>query len=119
MPKPLNHKSSILVVGAGTWGSSIVLHLARRGYQNVTLLDPYPIPSAISAGNDVNKIAEQGMSHENYTPSHADHPVSKPPRMRAMSQRLSVQQPCKAGSMILSSLHTTIPQASSWPQIRP
>lgn len=48
--------SSILIVGAGTWGSSTALHLARRGYTNVTVFDAYPQPSAVSAGNDVNKI---------------------------------------------------------------
>ncbi|KXT01699.1 hypothetical protein AC578_2725 [Pseudocercospora eumusae] len=48
--------SSILIVGAGTWGSSTALHLARRGYNDVKVLDPYDFPSAISAGNDVNKI---------------------------------------------------------------
>lgn len=52
----LNYSSAILVVGAGTWGASTALHLARRGYTNVTVLDAYPQPSAISAGNDVNKI---------------------------------------------------------------
>jgi len=52
--------SSILIVGAGTWGCSTALHLTRRGYTNVTLVDPYPVPSPISAGNDVNKIVEQG-----------------------------------------------------------
>lgn len=53
--------TSILIVGCGTWGSSTALHLARRGYKNVTVLDPYEVPSAISAGNDVNKIVEQGL----------------------------------------------------------
>lgn len=51
-----NRSSKILVIGAGTWGASTALHLARRGYTNVTVLDSYPQPSAISAGNDVNKI---------------------------------------------------------------
>lgn len=54
--------SAILIVGAGTWGSSTALHLARRGYKKITVLDPYPVPSAISAGNDVNKIVEQGST---------------------------------------------------------
>lgn len=58
----LQHSSSILIVGGGTWGCSTALHLARRGYTNVTLLEPYPIPSAISAGNDINKIVEEGAS---------------------------------------------------------
>ncbi|KAI9037279.1 NAD(P)/FAD-dependent oxidoreductase [Aspergillus affinis] len=55
---PLSLTSSILIVGGGTWGCSTALHLARRGYTNVTVLDPYPIPSPIAAGNDINKIME-------------------------------------------------------------
>lgn len=51
-------ESRILVIGCGTWGSSTALHLMRRGYKHVTVLDPYEVPSAISAGNDINKIAE-------------------------------------------------------------
>ncbi|KAE8444928.1 hypothetical protein EG329_014055 [Mollisiaceae sp. DMI_Dod_QoI] len=60
MPPPPSHNSSILIIGAGTWGCSTALHLARRGYNNVTVLDAHPVPSPISAGNDVNKIVEQG-----------------------------------------------------------
>ncbi|TIA43718.1 fructosyl amine:oxygen oxidoreductase-like protein [Aureobasidium pullulans] len=60
MSAPLSRDSSILIVGAGTWGISTALHLKRRGYKNVTLLDPFPVPSPISAGNDVNKILELG-----------------------------------------------------------
>ena len=54
----LDKSSSILVIGAGTWGCSTALHLARRGYSNVTVLDKYPVPSPISAGNDINKILD-------------------------------------------------------------
>lgn len=57
--------SPLLVIGAGTWGSSTALHLARRGYTNVTVLDPYPVPSAISAGNDINKIISSGQYSRN------------------------------------------------------
>ncbi|KAJ9659260.1 hypothetical protein H2201_007410 [Coniosporium apollinis] len=52
----LDHSTSIIIIGAGTWGCSTALHLARRGYKNVTVFDPFPVPSPISAGNDVNKI---------------------------------------------------------------
>jgi sarcosine oxidase / L-pipecolate oxidase len=57
-----NYNASILIIGAGTWGCSTALHLARRGYTNITVLDPYELPSPISAGNDINKIVEQGHS---------------------------------------------------------
>ena len=60
MVSSLSHDSNILIVGAGTWGCSTALHLTRRGYKSVTVLDPYPVPSPISAGNDVNKILELG-----------------------------------------------------------
>jgi sarcosine oxidase/L-pipecolate oxidase len=54
----LNPKSAILTIGAGTWGCSAALHLARRGYTNVKVLDPHQVPSPIAAGNDINKIME-------------------------------------------------------------
>lgn len=60
MPESPGLDSKILIVGAGTWGCSTALHLARRGYNSVTVLDPYPVPSPISAGNDLNKILELG-----------------------------------------------------------
>ncbi|KAJ5469647.1 hypothetical protein N7539_009265 [Penicillium diatomitis] len=62
----LDHDSSILIVGAGTWGCSTALHLARRGYREVRVLDPFVVPSPIAAGNDVNKIMEHKEFKENY-----------------------------------------------------
>ncbi|KAJ4181629.1 hypothetical protein NW755_010898 [Fusarium falciforme] len=48
----------VIVGGGGTMGSSTALHLIRSGYtpSNITVLDVYPIPSAQSAGCDLNKI---------------------------------------------------------------
>lgn len=48
----------IVVGGGGTMGASTALHLLRSGYTpaNITVLDTYPIPSAQSAGHDLNKI---------------------------------------------------------------
>ncbi|KAI0123562.1 FAD dependent oxidoreductase [Xylariales sp. AK1849] len=60
MSTELSTESRILIIGGGTWGCSTALHLARRGFRNVTVLDAHHIPSPISAGNDVNKIVEQG-----------------------------------------------------------
>ncbi|RAH65969.1 NAD(P)/FAD-dependent oxidoreductase [Aspergillus aculeatinus CBS 121060] len=66
-PSDLSHDSTILIVGAGVWGCSTALHLVRRGYKNVTVLDPYTVPSAIAAGNDINKIMEHREPKESDT----------------------------------------------------
>lgn len=52
--------NTILIIGGGTWGCSIALELARNGYSNVTVLDGEEVPSSIAAGNDLNKIMEEG-----------------------------------------------------------
>lgn len=57
----LLNDDSILIVGAGTWGCSIAIELARNGYSNVTVLDGEEVPSSIAAGNDLNKIMEEGI----------------------------------------------------------
>lgn len=68
----LKYDSSILIIGAGTWGCSTALHLARRGYKNITVLDSYELPSPISAGNDINKIIEEGSSSGEFDDSLAE-----------------------------------------------
>ncbi|KAI0549874.1 fructosyl-amino acid oxidase [Xylaria curta] len=60
-------KESILVIGGGTWGCSIALELARHSYSDVTVLDGEDIPSSIAAGNDINKIMEEGSQSEDDT----------------------------------------------------
>ncbi|WWC88846.1 uncharacterized protein L201_003761 [Kwoniella dendrophila CBS 6074] len=53
----VSKNSKILVVGgAGTMGSSTALHLARRGYTDIRVLDMFQPPSGNSAGNDMNKL---------------------------------------------------------------
>ena len=54
---------SILIVGgAGTIGCSTALHLVRRGYRRVKIIDKYPFPdggygnSQSAGGSDLNKI---------------------------------------------------------------
>ncbi|KAL4986692.1 FAD dependent oxidoreductase [Aspergillus falconensis] len=64
----LTKDSSILVIGGGTWGCSTALQLARGGYNNVTVLERSPIPSPTAAGNDVNKIMEEGTPSDTDTP---------------------------------------------------
>ncbi|KIR43257.1 sarcosine oxidase [Cryptococcus deuterogattii 99/473] len=47
----------VIIGGGGTMGSSTALHLSRRGFTDIRIMDVYPIPSNNSAGNDLNKIA--------------------------------------------------------------
>ncbi|KAF2827568.1 FAD dependent oxidoreductase [Ophiobolus disseminans] len=69
---PENISQTILIIGAGTWGCSIALELARRGHAGITVLDGHPFPSAISAGNDLNKIAE-AANEPSSSDSDSDH----------------------------------------------
>ncbi|KAK6083693.1 L-saccharopine oxidase 3 [Seiridium cupressi] len=59
LPGSVQKDSAIAIVGAGTWGTSIAYQLAKRGYTNITVFDSYQFPSAVAAGNDVNKILEE------------------------------------------------------------
>ncbi|KAK7977266.1 hypothetical protein PG996_003336 [Apiospora saccharicola] len=60
--QPLEKNSSVLIIGAGTWGTSIAYRLVKRGYTNIKVLDSNKFPSSISAGNDHNKILEEPIS---------------------------------------------------------
>jgi len=57
----MSKEDSILIIGGGTWGCGIALELARNEYSNVTVLDGEDVPSSIAAGNDLNKIMEEGI----------------------------------------------------------
>lgn len=54
----MDKETTIAIIGAGTFGLSTGLELARAGYKNVTCYDKYPVPSPMSAGNDSNKILD-------------------------------------------------------------
>ncbi|KAF2835888.1 fructosyl amine:oxygen oxidoreductase [Patellaria atrata CBS 101060] len=58
--KEIDYDASILIVGGGSWGLATALELVRRGHKNITVLDGNDIPSPIAAGNDLNKIMEEG-----------------------------------------------------------
>lgn len=50
-------QSSVLIVGAGTFGLATALELAKSGYTSITVLEKDDqIPSRFSAGYDINKI---------------------------------------------------------------
>lgn len=61
-----NPDDLVVIIGAGTFGLSTGLQLLRSGFKNVTLVDPYPVPSLISAGNDVNKILQCSLENTFY-----------------------------------------------------
>ncbi|OTA52428.1 hypothetical protein K449DRAFT_470486 [Hypoxylon sp. EC38] len=63
----LLHDNSIRIIGGGTWSCGIALELARNEYNNVTVLDGEEVPSSIAAGNDLNKIMEEGSQSEDDT----------------------------------------------------
>ncbi|XXG94044.1 hypothetical protein Hte_000295 [Hypoxylon texense] len=53
----MDKHTSILILGAGTFGLSTAYHLAKAGYTNITVLEKSPtFPPELSAGNDLNKI---------------------------------------------------------------
>lgn len=56
----------IVIIGAGTFGLSTALYLVRNGQKDVTVIDPYPVPSPLSAGNDVNKIMQTTSNSDFY-----------------------------------------------------
>lgn len=47
--------SSVIVVGAGVFGSSAALELRKRGHE-VVLLDPGPIPHILASSTDISKV---------------------------------------------------------------
>src|SRR5678815_3719066 len=48
-------RERVVVAGAGVFGASAALELARRGYA-VDLLDPGPLPHPLAASTDISKV---------------------------------------------------------------
>ncbi|KAH6890280.1 FAD dependent oxidoreductase [Thelonectria olida] len=63
----LRKDSSILIIGAGTFGISTAYHLVQRGYSDITCIDRHPWPSVDSAGHDLNKIVRTEYDESMYT----------------------------------------------------
>ncbi len=60
--------TSVLIVGCGVFGLSTALELSKSSrYSTVTCIDTYPIPSPLSAANDINKIIRTEYSDIVYT----------------------------------------------------
>src|SRR5574341_1423317 len=56
LPKPKRSRpNAVAVVGAGAFGVTAAIELARRGHQ-VTLLDPGPLPHPLAASTDISKV---------------------------------------------------------------
>lgn len=67
LPGTKDKANEILIVGAGVFGLSTALHLARNGYRNITVIDRESIPSPYSAGCDLNKIVRAEYEDSFYT----------------------------------------------------
>ncbi|KAM6510751.1 hypothetical protein FSOLCH5_011196 [Fusarium solani] len=58
----------ILIIGAGAFGLSTVLHLLQAGFKDITVLDrDDEAPSRFSAANDINKIVRAEYEDDFYT----------------------------------------------------
>jgi sarcosine oxidase/L-pipecolate oxidase len=54
--------SAIIVVGAGVFGLSTALHLARRGYTNVTIIDKQPYKRSLYSYDNGCDAASAGKT---------------------------------------------------------
>ncbi|KAF9228404.1 FAD dependent oxidoreductase [Gyrodon lividus] len=67
-PPTLSKTSKILIIGAGTFGLSTALHLLKRGYRDVTVLDrAAEVPAVDAASTDINKVVRSCYGDIFYT----------------------------------------------------
>jgi sarcosine oxidase / L-pipecolate oxidase len=55
MSSGISENTSFVIIGAGAFGTSTALHLVRRGYTDVLLLDNHAYPSPDQASNDTSR----------------------------------------------------------------
>ncbi|KAF2019454.1 FAD dependent oxidoreductase [Aaosphaeria arxii CBS 175.79] len=60
-------KPSVLIVGGGVFGTSTAYHLSLQGYNEVTVLDRFDVPSKDSAATDLNKVVRADYPNPLYT----------------------------------------------------
>lgn len=61
-------EQSVLIVGAGVFGISTALHLLRRGWKNVKIIDRSSVlPAPDAASSDLNKVVRTSYSDITYT----------------------------------------------------
>jgi sarcosine oxidase/L-pipecolate oxidase len=58
----LSKNMPINIVGAGIFGLSTALHLARRGYKNVTVFDKHPYDTTLYSYLNGCDAASAGLS---------------------------------------------------------
>ncbi len=62
----LKHDSRIVIIGAGAFGLSTALELARKGYTSVTVLDRSLPPVADGSSVDISRIVRSDYSDADY-----------------------------------------------------
>jgi sarcosine oxidase/L-pipecolate oxidase len=58
---------SIIIVGAGAFGLSTALALAKAGYKKITVFDrAVEIPAVDAASNDINKVVRSDYGNDTF-----------------------------------------------------
>src|ERR1700730_3595263 len=58
-------KDSVMILGAGIFGLTGAIELARRGH-SVTVMDPGPIPHPKAASNDISKAVRMDYGSDEF-----------------------------------------------------
>lgn len=64
----VSKSDAIIIVGGGAFGLSTALHLAQKGYTNISVFEKDDhVPPRFSAANDLNKIVRAEYEDPFYT----------------------------------------------------